>query len=254
MREECIFYIYSSEDPDYIDKLAWRARHAVYSMRENALEPYKALREIIAGEDIWKRSSKERAKIIEDILRRLGGKLGDTGNRFDFFEEVEATGRGLTLRREIREFERRDERVLTVREGKPVAVFFGESHVRDPLLSLTYTGRVEEVRVDREGMLVIDVGAPSVASRINDVLFEFYLSTWKELTGGALVLETNVDLTQLELKAIDAFQQSTKKIKRGSHVSVDANLEKLAEEKIEEAKRRILAELFGTSQRRTKWW
>ena len=243
MVEECRFYIYSSEEPDELDKLAWRTRHAVYEVRENALEPYKALRDILVGEEIWRLPSNERSKLIESIVDRLSGKLG-TGNRFDVFEEVEATGNGLLLRRRVRENEERQDRVITVREGKPVAVFFGEMHVSDPLLLLTYVGRVGEVSIDGSELSVYTC-APNTASRLSDLLFELYLSEWGELSTAVLALETNVDLTQLELKAIDAFQRGTK--------CAVQELKEVEEEEIpksvEEFRERALAELFGTIPR-----
>jgi len=239
MVNECRFYIYSSEEPSELDKLAWRARHAVYQVRENALEPYKALRDILRGEELWKLPSDQRTRKIEEIASRLSGKLSG-GNRFDVFEEAEATGNGLVLRRRIKESEEREGRVMTVREGKPVAVFFGELHVSDPLLLLTYSGRVGEVSIDG-GELSVYVLAPNVASRLSDILFELYLSEWRELTSTVIALETNVDLTQLELKAIDAFQRGTKTASRA--------LKKEVSEELEKFKQRALAELFGTVPR-----
>jgi len=241
MREECLFYIYSSEEPDELDRLAWRTRHAIYEVRENALEPYKALREVLVGEDIWRLSSDERAKLVEETVRKLAGKLG-TGNRFDVFEEAYATKSGLTLRRRVREYEESQKRVMTVREGKPVAVFFGEMHVKDPLLLLTYTGRVGEVSIEGDELSVY-VCAPNIASKLTDVLFEIYLSEWPELSNTVLALETNVDLTQLELKAIDAFQRGTK------HAIQKLKEAEEAPKSIEEFKEKALAELFGTIPR-----
>jgi len=247
MVEECRFYIYSSEESDELDKIAWRARHAVYKARENALEPYKVLREILAGEEIWRLPSDERSKLMEDIVRRLSGRLG-TGNRFDVFEEAEVTSERLLLHRRIRESEERQERIMTVREGKPVAVFFGEMHVSDPLLLLTYVGRVENVSIKR-GELLVYVGAPNAASRLSNLLFELYLSEWSELSAAVLALEANVDLTQLELKAIDAFQRGTK-LAFHELKSAEEGIPK----SIEEFKERALAELFGTAPRWPGRW
>jgi len=241
MREECLFYIYSSEEPDELDRLAWKTRHAIYKVRENALEPYKALREFLAGEDIWRLPSEERSRLVEEAVQRLAGKLG-TGNRFDVFEEAYATGSGLVLLRKAREYEERQERVMTVREGKPVAVFFGEMHVRDPLLLLTYTGRVGEVSIEGSE-LSVHVCAPNITSKLTDVLFELYLSKWPELSTAVLALETNVDLTQLELKAIDAFQRGTKHAIQAFKETGEAP------KSIEEFKEKALAELFGTIPR-----
>ena len=233
IKDECEYYVFSRSEPDFIDKLAWRSRYAIYSYRENALKPYKEVHDIVC------RGGFSVSKLAD--LRTLA----ESGNRVDVFNRAEASEEGIRLFRWVRPVEEREERLLTVRQGKPVAVFFNERHVRSPLLRLTYVGRVEEVELTEGGEVMVLITSPNLASRLQNILFIDYLREWPDLTTEIVALETNVDLTQLELKAIDAFQRATKRARD----KIRDELKKFREE-LKISRKEALAELFGSPP----WW
>lgn len=220
LREECKFYIASFEKPEEIDKLAWRARLSTYVIRENAMMPYKNIHNLM--------SHGFGVSIFE------GGELFrfEDGNRVDVFESAHVDEDLLILERELRKRELEEDRIISVREGRPVAVFFNESEVKDPLLRLSLVGRVDEVRDEGERVVAV-VGMPNIPSKLQPILFEFYLR-WYDLADKVLAVETNVDLTQMELRAIDAYHRGTKQ-----------KIKAVEEEKLERAKNEALEVLFG---------
>jgi len=210
LREECLFYIQKYEEPEEIDRLAWRTRYAIYKIRENALQPLKELRDlIIEGADI------ER---IAENLRVL-----QSGNRVDFFDLVEPYREGFILKRKVRKREEEEQRIITVREGSPVILFASECDVEDPLMRLSLHCRVDDVNVEDKNIIRVEVGAPTAVSKLSIKIFENYLRNYPEIVEGIIAVETNIDLTQLELKAVDAYQRGTKRISK-----IDENQEKEA--------------------------
>lgn len=236
MREECRFYIYSSEQPEEIDRIAWRTRFSIYSIRENALQPYKELHDSIGVRGF-----------TEDIFREGRLRVLEGGNRIDVFDEAEAPGDSIILKRDIRPEERAQERILTVRDGKPVALFFNEPSIPDPLLRLALIGRVEETGIDEEDRRAfVRVEAPNAPSRIHHMLFKLYFRQWGSLSARAIAVETNVDLTQLELRAVDAYQRATKYARKRGYTDLAEELNKKGRDFEQES----LAQLFGSSF----WW
>ena len=160
-------------------------------------------------------------------------KLSESGCRVDVFSDAKVLNEGIRLYRSIRDKEREEERILTVREGKPVALFFNERNVQSPLLRLTYIGRVEETEFVRDSQVSVLVSSPNLPGRLQNELFKLYIEECPDLTSEVIALETNVDLTQLELKAIDAFQRSTQ-------------LAKGARERASQLEEEALYDLFGS--------
>ena len=210
LREECLFYIQKYEEPEEIDRLAWKTRYAIYKIRENALQPLKELRDlIIEGADI--------ERIAED-LRTL-----QSGNRVDFFDLIEPHREGFILKRRVRRREEEEQRIITVREGKPVILFVSERDVKDPLMRLSLHCRVDSVDIEDRNIIRVEVGAPTAVSKLSIKIFENYLRNYSEIVEGIIAVETNIDLTQLELKAVDAYQRGTKRISK-----IDKNQEREA--------------------------
>lgn len=226
LRSECKFYIATFEDPEEMDKLAFKARLATHSVRENALMPYKEVYEIFKSG-------------FDPQIFEFGGifTLERSGNRVDIFKEAYVENDLIIVRRKLRENEIEEGRIISVREGKPVATFFNED-IPNPLLRLCVVGRVEEVRLDGDDVIV-SIGMPNIPSKLQPILFGYYLRKWFELGDEVLAIETNVDLTQMELKAIDAYHRGTKlKIKS-------------LKTEIKNAKEEALEILFGKPP---EWW
>ena len=210
LRQECLFYIQKYEEPEEIDRLAWRTRYAIYKIRENALQPLKELRDLMTqGADI---------KRITRDLRTL-----QSGNRVDFFDFIEPYREGFILKRRTRKTEEEEQRIITVREGRPVILFVSEWDVKDPLMRLSLHCRVDNVDIEDRNIVKVEVGAPTAVSKLSIKIFENYLRNYPGIAKGIVVVETNIDLTQLELKAVDAYQRGTKRISK-----IDKNQEKEA--------------------------
>ncbi|RLI79707.1 hypothetical protein DRP04_08885, partial [Archaeoglobales archaeon] len=223
--DECLFYIATFEDPTELDRLAWRSRYATYSIRENALTPYKEIHDNI-GLYSFDAESFEQGELF----------MLESGNRIDLFKDAEVLEDSILVKRPIREREEREDRIITLREGRPAALFFHEPHVQSPVLRLSFIGRVDEV-TDEGDDVWVTVGAPNIPSRLQPILFRFYLEKWGELSGEIIAVETNVDLTQMELRAIDAFQRGTRR-RMNERSELGEDLERLKQE--------ALDVLFGT--------
>ncbi len=246
-RDACLFYMVSSERSEYIDRLAWRSRFAIYDARENALKPLKEIY------DLFKDLSFERAdEMLNNILERLDYKLKESGNRVDVYEKalIDINSYSIVLERRIRGEEASTEpyRLKTVREGKPVLVIFRDAYITNPLMRLSFHGRVEEIKVEG-GRVKLCVTAPNMASRIPIIVYSIIARRDPSVFRETIVIETNVDLTQLELQAVDAFQRSTRSLIKKLEGMRSANdLEELAERSLSTAKRLrdcALAVLFG---------
>ena len=130
-----------------------------------------------------------------------------------------------------------EERIVSVRAGKPVAVFFSERNIPDILLRLNFTGRADDVSIDDEGRIAVTIGPTNIPSKLHPLILQRTLARWEDLSISPAVLETNVDLTQIELRAIDAFQRGTKRIDEMERMIGDVKTESSEDDE--------LALLFG---------
>jgi len=226
--DECRFYIATHEIKGDFENLATRSRYAIHSIRENALQPYKEIDEKIGS------------FLFDDLSFDMCCFKLDCGNRVDFFDNVIATEDYMILKRAATEKEIDEERIISIRTGRPTALFFHEENIRSPLLRLCYVGRLDERYTDGKDV-VLEVGATSIPSKLHILLLKNALYHWKDLSKLIIVAETNVDLTHVELRAIDAFHRGTKrKIKQYGDVAPDII------NKITEMKEKELNILFGT--------
>jgi molybdopterin-binding protein len=188
LRGACAFYLFSKASRDEVYRIAWRARRSVLRVREGVLQPYYS-------------------------LARLGSLSGfaklDGGSRADVFEEAEVLEGELkaVLRRGVREGEAERGLPLTVREGRPVSLFFRDSE--ELAYSPSFPGVVERVEAS-DGRISVTVSFEGRFSRLSYFLLRDLLRREGELSSGAVAVEVNVDLTHIELMSIDAFQRATK--------------------------------------------
>ena len=200
-REACIYYVFTSTEPEFVQlrKEAWRTRYAVMEMRENALQPYKEVRKLILshGNYNWIKGH-VKTRILSD------------GNRVDLFDEAIVDEAGVTLKRVITRFERSAGVIVTLREGKPAVVYFNEPHVADPLLRLNFYGVVAESRYDEtEDRIVVRIEPVSPPSRVYLPRLMDLQAENPDLFRNVLAFEVNVELTHLELLALDAYERGT---------------------------------------------
>jgi hypothetical protein len=133
------------------------------------------------------------------------------GSRADLFERIEVDGEELKayLIRSVREEEVRRDVPLTVRAGKPVTIFLGDSH--EIIYSTSFSGNVDKVLTQGDELRVV-VSFEGKFTKLSYFLLRDLLSREEKLSRGVVAVESNVDLTHIELMAIDAFQRAVKKL------------------------------------------
>lgn len=236
VREACVYYLRSGNDPSYADfrafrNEAWRARFANYRYRENALAPYRYFRELALkfGSDFSWLRGKLQTRILPD------------GSRIDLFDKAWVEGDELVLERPPLRWEKENLHLFTLREGKPVAVFLNEPLVRDPLLRVSFHGSVSSVKLVRDDAdnerVVVRVAPVNKLSRIYPRLLEYIEKVDPDAFTNVVAAEVNVELTQLELLGIAAAEIGT--VEKGVRA-----LEKLRSEEELEAEE-LLALLFS---------
>ena len=190
LKEACKFYLFSKQNPDEVHQLAWRTRYRVYGVRENALLPFYSIAKMS-----W----------VRGFIRLEGGA------RADFFERIEVDEEELKayLIRSVREEEERRGVPLTVREGKPVTIFLGDSE--EIIYSTSFSGNVDKVLREGDELRVV-VSFEGKFTKLSYFLLRDLLSREEKLSRGVVAVESNVDLTHIELMAIDAFQRAVKKL------------------------------------------
>jgi len=190
LREACKFYLFSKQNPDEVHQLAWRTRYRIYGVRENALLPFYSIAKMS-----W----------VRGFIRLEGGA------RADFFERIEVDEEELKadLIRSVREEEERRGVPLTVREGKPVTIFLGDSD--EIIYSTSFSGNVDKVLREGDELRVV-VSFEGKFTKLSYFLLRDLLSREEKLSRGVVAVESNVDLTHIELMGIDAFQRAVKKL------------------------------------------
>jgi hypothetical protein len=125
-----------------------------------------------------------------------------TDNRFRPFS-VEAE-------RAIREHEE-GQLLHVINEGKPVFVAlptYAPHQDTTPLLSVNFFGRIDNVDVDYKDRKVrYEIGLPSKVLRYQMLIFSNYITNNLLSNKDVIVVEANVDLTRMELYAIDYLQR-----------------------------------------------
>ena len=90
-------------------------------------------------------------------------------------------------------------------EGKPVSIFLNDGAAR-LTFSVNLTARVDRTSVIGN-YVVYEIGIPSMAFKAQYEIFKEYVRMRPELTVGTVMAETGVDLTGIELMAVDAMQR-----------------------------------------------
>lgn len=229
LRDACKFYMFSRLEQDEVHRLAWKARYRVYGVRENALQPFRSI-----------------------AVQHVSGFLNlEGGSRADLFDELKIgnwreTGelKAVLIRRLRREDEERGV-PKTVREGKPVTLFFKD--VEELIYSTNFSGSVERVRVSGDKVEVV-VSFEGRFSKLAFFLLNDLLERENALARGVVAVEGNIDLTHIELMSIDAFQRATKLLAKEAGLSED-EAKKVAFRSGYLPKRRLY-ELFSIALRR----
>jgi len=223
LNEACKFYLFSKRKPEEVDRLAWRARYRVFGQRENAFLPLWSL--AVEGESRGVVEGGARVDVFEELVIPKGGVLGVELVRRVTYED---RGRGVPL---------------TVREGKPVFLFLKD--VEEPIYRVNFSGNVGKVDAD-DDYVRVRVNFENRFSRISYFLLRDLVKREPDLRFNVLAVEGNVDLTHIELMAIDAFQRATKKLAKEGGVG-DVEGAKRAAFTAGYRVKRKLYEIFGLS-------
>jgi len=223
LNEACRFYLFSKREPEEVDRLAWRARYRVFGQRENAFLPLWYL--AVEGESRGVVEGGARVDIFEELRFPEGSVLGVELVRRVTYED---RGRGVPL---------------TVREGKPVFLFLRD--VEEPIYRVNFSGNVGRVEAD-DDYVRVRVNFENRFSRVSYFLLRDLIEREPDLKFNVLAVEGNVDLTHIELMAIDAFQRATKVLAKEGDVGDVEEAKKAAFTAGYRVKRKLY-EIFGLS-------
>lgn len=240
----CAFYFGSRKPKDYFDKLMWWARFKVYWERERDLVSHRAMHELFRNNSIGPQifSSGNPIEISVDFSKipRLrvnvegikGGpaaylvrvKRGsqDLGKfRFDYFKvsdvEFDKENNIIELKRDLRDVEKRNNIVGFLKKSIHLSIVEPNKTV-NPLLSISTFVMIDESFLSDDGRVIYRCYSPSPTLLQSFTIFGKYIEEYKRKGSEAIVLayETPVDLTIMELRAIDALHRYLKQVPRES--------------------------------------
>lgn len=248
LREQCKFYFARpfGDKTDY-ESIMWKLRYKVFDSKEKDLLAYKAIQEIFQVHS--------KQKVI-DIIRAGNGFRWAVGNvpfvddrsrarvqitrdntnigpgfRIDVVDRLVIdpdSSDGLIGYRNIRDYENKRETYFVINEGKPVLVSTIDSP--HPLLSMSVFGKVDEVNVEDGNLIQYKIRLPSKVLEYQMMIFRESLSRRIALAKDILLFQTNVDLTHLELNAIDALHRTLREKGKEQDPKIAGELEREVEE------------------------
>lgn len=219
------------EKEDY-ETILWGLRYEVLANRERSLMVYRALQNLFENYrkdevlDNIRKGLSFTCNLVHSLSRverdeRWHGKLRvirwtkameeeTVDKRIDVIDEVEVAGNHLKCRRAVRDYEKSGMLQVVV-EGRSVLLVTLDSN--DPLLSIKLFGRVDEVNVvnhEKGGVVEYVLSVPSKLLEFQRLLFSRYISLGEKYRRNLLMIEVDVDLTHLDLEALDALQRALK--------------------------------------------
>jgi len=236
----CKFY-YGREINEWeaYERTLWGVRFDVLHEKEKNLLTYKALYHIFRQkekEDVLEKLKKgcglffkipdevflmetfDRKKATKKLIAerevyclsyyaKLSRSKDMTQKRLDILDYVKFVDGRIEGYRQIEEYERNDDIIYVIGEGKPVLLSTLDANI--PLLSINVFCRVDEVNVEDNKVYYI-FSAPSKILEYQMLLFGRYINSYEHLRRNILIAEIDVDLTRLDLEAIDALQRYLK--------------------------------------------
>jgi hypothetical protein len=224
-----MFYFGLRDRMDF-ENIMWRLRYVVFERRERSLMNYKAI-------DMLFRTTGLRQSLLQDIQRTCKGFVVDLAGvsarmelhdsavfyvkvsrggkmlgklRFDIVDignvDVGNEESALVVRRKLREVEVRRGVVGTVKRSVVASIL--ESRVRTPLLSINTFLVVGDCDIEGDEV-VYYLYSPSPVLYYNLSLFKRYIEIMRDIDPQAklLLFEAPVNLTIMELRAIDALHR-----------------------------------------------
>jgi len=232
----CDFYFGPGKPKDYFDKLMWWARYTVYREREKDLINHMAMHILFSDshikEYILENSSRNPAefrvvigrqpqafkvkrRLVVNVVHVYRGGKEESRFRFEVFDingiEVEDENT-LKLVRPLRVVEEQNELIGVIRRSVILSLIDPKNANPNPLLSInTFVFLDDEVELEGDNV-VYKAYVPSAFLQYSFKLFSKYIKIYKSSGISALVIafEAPVDLTIMELRAIDAIHRYIK--------------------------------------------
>lgn len=240
LQSACRFY-YARDigEREEYERILWGLRYQVFDEKERSLLIYKALHHIFEqyskNEILMKFKSGNgimfvanfppSVSFVEKIFSAFQSKLlrgkilirrviydhygtpftEDVEKKVEILDKVEVEGEDLVGSREIRDYEK--DNLYVINEGIPV--FITPLDGITPLLSINLFGRVDEIDVEN-GRVKYIIGIPSKLLNYQKLLFIKILKMNKLFQENLLMVEADVDLTRMDLNALDALQRFLK--------------------------------------------
>jgi hypothetical protein len=227
LKEPCSFYFgyASGTDDDEYNRKMWRLRFIVFDEKEQQLLPYLAIYNIF---NFWSYdeviSNLKAGKgfrytlgftpspddipssIIISRSERGGRKPKEIRKRIDIIDNITPKVINnlsiiLKANRPIRNYEYEKAITYIINEGKTVLITIPYPRKDiNPLLSINFFGKIDEVSIDNN-IVSYTISLPSKVLRYQTLVFTKYLdnNNFNDL----IMVEIDVDLTRLELNAID---------------------------------------------------
>jgi len=234
----CDFYFGSTNKPkDYFDKLMWWARYIVYKEREKDLINHMAMHILFSHlhtrRYILEKSLRNPAEfkvvighqpqvrmrgkypLVTNVVHVHRGEREEGKFRFDVFNVsgIEVIDENtLKLVRPLRDIEKENELIGVIRKSVVLSLINPKSVNPDPLLSInTFIFLDDEVELEGDNITYL-AHIPSTFLQYSFKLFSKYIEIYKNSNKNALILafEAPVDLTIMELRAIDAIHRYIK--------------------------------------------
>jgi len=245
----CDFYFgpTRSKDKDYFDKLMWWARYNVYSKRERDLVNYRAMDILLRwlsrthdSDGLVKTLSdsgeyevdisggtppiriRKRGKTIPNVVSvREGGKEIATF-RFDIFkvQDVTVSAIEIELRRPLRKLEEEESKIGSLRKSVALSILDLRHRVISPVLSINTFVMLNDYELE-DNTVVYYGSVPSNILQHSFKLFSHYVNLYKSRNANNSIIiafEAPVDLTLMELRAIDSLHRFIKSIKMGQEI------------------------------------
>jgi len=252
----CDFYFGSTRTKDYFDKLMWWARYIVFSERERDLINYMAMHILLTfpltRKYIIEKSLTEPREFKVVIGRRPHAKFvrrkwsipivntvhvyrgeEEEGRfRFEVFRvrDIEVVDESLLrLMRPLRDIEKENDLIGVLRRSVVLSIINPEGGNTDPTLSInTFVFFDDDVGLEGDNVIYLAY-TPSPILQYSFKLFSHYIRIYKDRGIDAFVIafEAPVDLTIMELRAIDAthrYIKSDQYIESMKEVAVQYNI------------------------------
>jgi len=232
---------------DYFDKLMWWARYKVYSKRERDLLNYMAMDTLfrwllkVYGRDrVLKRLSEParyevsmgssqvmiKSRSIPNVVVVKEGNAEIAKFRFDIFDiqDAEVTEDCIELRRPLRDIERQEGKVGLLRKTVAISIVDLRSRVSSPVMAVNTFVMLDDTPELEGGSTIAYKGyVPSYSLQYSFELFGYYVDLYRRRGDSSSVVvafEAPVDLTIMELRAIDSLHRFINSVKRGQEISV----------------------------------